>query len=151
MSAFIRSSFLRLTSTLDLSKSASAYTMACIFRLSLSAAPFAASASIRLHRPQASEHRRSIYPRCGRPSRALARPQPSSDLLSVCQRRAPLRLPIDCNRRRHSRRLPSVIPCKAARRFLALVTYDTQSLDGAELDETLKANVRFFLHGYGSV
>jgi TetR/AcrR family transcriptional repressor of mexJK operon len=39
-------------------------------------------------------------------------------------------------------------PDRAARQFLALVTYDTQRLDEGELTQALKANVRFFLRGY---
>jgi AcrR family transcriptional regulator len=39
-------------------------------------------------------------------------------------------------------------PDRAARQYLALVTYDTQRLEGPELTEALRANVRFFLRGY---
>lgn len=39
-------------------------------------------------------------------------------------------------------------PDRAARQFLALVTYDTQRLDEAQRAETLKANICFFLRGY---
>lgn len=39
-------------------------------------------------------------------------------------------------------------PDRAARQFLALVTYDTQRLNEKELLDALTANVRFFLRGY---
>lgn len=39
-------------------------------------------------------------------------------------------------------------PDRAARQFLALVTYDTQRLEEGQLTETIRANVRFFLRGY---
>ncbi|WP_281354854.1 TetR/AcrR family transcriptional regulator C-terminal domain-containing protein [Chelativorans xinjiangense] len=39
-------------------------------------------------------------------------------------------------------------PDRAARQFLALITYATQRLDETELTDTLTANIRFFLRGY---
>ncbi len=39
-------------------------------------------------------------------------------------------------------------PDRAARQFLALVTYDTQGLDDEDLVNVLEANIRFFLRGY---
>lgn len=41
-------------------------------------------------------------------------------------------------------------PDRAARQFLALVTYDMQRLDEDELMKALLANVRFFLRGYAA-